>query len=380
MMPVHLIVPRSAADAARGGSEVGLSVSCGPAGTRPRPNRASNLPESRPIWGRPVSPAGLGAPTSTAFDDWVAAGKTCLRQCCGHRHGDHIPSEDMECNECNCVRFVGFAHPDDSAVWSSLTGIPVGGVHRVIGAESTRGTDDLVAVDATRGASYFPVQLARPVDETAGSLRREPLVGQSDPDGPLTRTTSAELSGRFERDAVPLCAPLYRRAMRMTHNRADAEDLVQDTMMRAFAGFQSFRQGTNLNAWLHRILSNTYIDTYRKKERQPPLYPTGDVTDRQLADNAEHSSQGLRSAEDEALETLPDTEIEAAMQALPERFRTVVYYADVEGLKYTQIAEIMDTPKGTVMSRLHRGRRQLRTLLDNVGTSTRTTRQTTSTS
>jgi RNA polymerase sigma-70 factor (ECF subfamily) len=189
-----------------------------------------------------------------------------------------------------------------------------------------------------------------------------------------------ELTARFERDAIPLRAPLYRRALRMTHSRVDAEDLVQDTMMRAFASFPSFQQGTNLNAWLHRILTNIYITGYRKKQRQPVVYSIAEITDQQLAANAEHSSAGLCSAEEEALQTLPDTEIKAAMQALPEQFRVVVYYADVEDLKYTQIAEIMDIPKGTVMSRLHRGRRQLRRLLANDETSTGATRPTRSTS
>jgi RNA polymerase sigma-70 factor, ECF subfamily len=145
--------------------------------------------------------------------------------------------------------------------------------------------------------------------------------------------------------------------MRMTHNRTDAEDLLQDTMMSAYAGFGSFRQRTNLNAWLHRILTNTYINSCRKKQRQPVVYPAEEITDQQLAANAAHSSLGLRSAEDEALETLPDAKIRAAMQAVPEPLRMVVYYADVEDLKYAQIAEIMDIPTGTVMSRLHRGRR-----------------------
>ena len=180
-----------------------------------------------------------------------------------------------------------------------------------------------------------------------------------------TRETNAELSALFERDAIALRAPLYRRALRMTHNRPDAEDLLQDTMMSAYASFHSFRQGTNLNAWLHRILTNTYINSYRKKQRRAMQYPTEQITDQQLATNAAHSSVGLRSAEDEALDTLPDTEIKAAMEALPEQFRTAVYYADVEDLKYTQIAEIMHTSQGTVMSRLHRGRRQLRRLLAN---------------
>jgi RNA polymerase sigma-70 factor (ECF subfamily) len=179
----------------------------------------------------------------------------------------------------------------------------------------------------------------------------------------LVNDTAVELATRFERDAVPLRAPLYRRALRMTHNRADAEDLLQDTMMHAYAGFPSFRQGSNLNAWLHRILTNTYVSGYRKRQRQPVQCPTEQISDQQLAANAAHSSTGLRSAEDEALDTLPDTRIKAAMQALPEQFRAVVYYADVQGLQCREIAEIMDIPLGTVMSRLHRGRRQLRSLL-----------------
>ena len=131
----------------------------------------------------------------------------------------------------------------------------------------------------------------------------------------------------------------------MTHNRADAEDLLQDTMMSAYAGFHSFRQGSNLSAWLHLILTNIYINSYRKKQGQPVAYPAEEITDQQLAANAEHSSRGLRSAEDEALDTFPDTAIKAAMRTLREQFRMVLYYAGVEDLKYTQIAEIMD-PEG----------------------------------
>jgi RNA polymerase sigma-70 factor (ECF subfamily) len=157
---------------------------------------------------------------------------------------------------------------------------------------------------------------------------------------------------------------LYRHAFRLSHNHTDAEDLVQETMMKAYGAFHSFRPGSNLKAWLFRILTNTYINGYRRRRRQPALYSTEQVTEQHLTEAYAHCAPtGARSSEDEALDLLPDNDIKAAMQALPQQFRDVVYYADVQGYRYKEIAAIMKTPTGTVMSRLQRGRQRLRSLL-----------------
>ena len=172
----------------------------------------------------------------------------------------------------------------------------------------------------------------------------------------------------FEEQALPFIDQLYGAAMRRTKNPSDAQDLVQETFVKAYAAFGQFTQGTNLKAWLYRILTNTYINIYRKKQREPYQGTIDDLEDWQMGGAESTTASASRSAEAEAIDHMPDSAVKDALQAIPEDFRLAVYLADVEGFAYQEIADIMKTPIGTVMSRLHRGRRMLRDLLADYAT------------
>lgn len=179
----------------------------------------------------------------------------------------------------------------------------------------------------------------------------------------LSTETEDQRRARFEREAMQYVDQLYSAALRMARQPSDAEDLVQEAFAKAYASFHQYTPGTNLKAWLYRILTNTYINLYRKRQREPKRSSTEQVEDWQLGGALEHQDPALRSAEAQALDHLPDSDVKRALQSIPEEFRLAVYFVDVEGFPYKEAAEILGVPIGTVMSRLHRGRKQLRGML-----------------
>ena len=182
-----------------------------------------------------------------------------------------------------------------------------------------------------------------------------------------TSKPGTDLAARFGDEVEPLIEVLLRGARRLTRSDVDAEDLLQDALMHAYAGFGTFKEGSNLKAWLFRILYNRWVSAYRSKQCRPSEVPVDGVTERDLADSASRLPTGHRSAEAEVLDALPDREIKAAMDALPDGFRTVVYLADVQGYTLAETAKILGIPHGTVMSRVSRGRERLRLALADVG-------------
>jgi RNA polymerase sigma-70 factor, ECF subfamily len=178
---------------------------------------------------------------------------------------------------------------------------------------------------------------------------------------PLACSTREALrETRFERDVLPLDHQLFGAAMRLTRNRQDAEDLVQEVMLRAFAGFDSFRDGTSLNAWLYRIMHNTWVSQYRRRSCRPEEVSVECISEKHLAAVVLHACRASPSAEDSALESMTDQEVSTALAGLREDVRTTVYYADVLQFSCKEIAALTNCPLGTVMSRLHRGRKRLR--------------------
>jgi RNA polymerase sigma-70 factor, ECF subfamily len=236
--------------------------------------------------------------------------------------------------------------------------------HNHHGAADAAGTDDngsLGALPAGAGAGRGAAGAVNAAGMSFAAAGGDGL----DTGLPGASPQAADNRASFERDVIPQLSQLYPAALRMTRNPTDAEDLVQETSVKAYAAYHQFRPGTNLRAWLNRILTTTFINAYRKRRREPQQALGGDLQEWQMS--ADRLAPPAPSAEAEALERTTDSALLRALRELPNEFRTAVYLADIEGYPYREIAEIMGTPVGTVMSRLHRGRRRIREKLTATG-------------
>lgn len=220
--------------------------------------------------------------------------------------------------------------------------------------------NDLVGSDDMSDSTADHAVAPQPTESVIGASELDEILNAQESDVQLSRDVIEELHDRFQRDAIPLMSSMLMRALTFTRNMPDAEDLVQETYIRAYRSFHRYQDGTNLKAWLNLIMKNLYINEYRKRQRSPGVDTTEEIQDWQIARAQNHTSSGLVSAEVEALENLPNAAIDSALAALQPNYRDAVRLVDIEGYSYQEVADRLGIPIGTVMSRLSRGRAHLR--------------------